>query len=67
MKEDDTPKCCEPGNEYIEWYIDTGSAMGSKLFTGWGILIDVIYYGLDRECMPINYCPFCGKKLYTDK
>lgn len=57
--EDDVPKCCALGNDYISWIVDMFDSAGD--WTGWGMMVDYIWE--DRVYVQVNFCPFCGKNL----
>jgi len=54
LKDGQKSKCCINGNKYITYF---------KSSTGW--LKNGWMFDINGLCVDINYCPFCGKKLYN--
>jgi len=54
LKDGQKSKCCTDGNKHITYF---------KSSTGW--LENGWMFDINNLCININYCPFCGNKLYN--
>lgn len=54
LKDGQKSKCCTNGNKHITYF---------KSSTGW--LENGWMFDINNLCININYCPFCGNKLYN--